>query len=155
MALLQIDQKNAFSIISRALFIPETRMRFPKMFRWVEYCYRENVRPQLWVGDRRFLSVFEVQQGDPLGPELFALAMESILVDLNNQMRQQAREHEPHEGNQHSPALLASYVDDSIVIVEHWLLTKVLDYLQSDKVVAHGLDLKLDKFNIWWPTAPE
>ena len=70
-------------------------------------------------------------------------------------MKQWIREHEPHEGNQHSPTLLTSYLDGGIVIGEPWLLNKVLDYSQSDKVVSHGLHLRLDKCNIWWPTAPQ
>ena len=70
-------------------------------------------------------------------------------------MKQWIREHERHEGNQHSPTLLTSYLDGGIVIGEPWLLKKVLDYSQSDKVVSHGLHLRLDKCNIWWPTAPQ
>ena len=115
MALLQIDLKSAFNLIPRAPFIRETRMGFPKMFRWVKYCYGQNAKPHLWVGDRRFLSFCRVQHGDPLGPMLLALAMQLILVDLNNKMKEWTREHESHGGNNNSPEILVFYLDDGII----------------------------------------
>ena len=73
MALLQIDLINAFNHIPQALSIREMRMKFPKMFRWVQYCYGENKKPHLCEATVDFSVSAEPTQ-----------AMQPILVYLNN-----------------------------------------------------------------------
>ena len=49
----------------------------PELAPWVDLCYgRESV---IWFGDRELVSGRGVQQGDPLGPALFAMAIQPVI----------------------------------------------------------------------------
>ncbi|KAL8121383.1 hypothetical protein AgCh_018206 [Apium graveolens] len=76
LSMLLVDFKNAFNLIERSILLQEARVRCPSISPWVEFCYS---RPaQLYYGGSVLWSCQEVQQGDPLGPLLFVLALHPL-----------------------------------------------------------------------------
>ena len=74
---LLLDFSNAFNSISREKMFKEVRSHIPSMAAWLECCY--GAQPLLHLEDHTILSCSGVQQGDPLGPLAFALALQPIL----------------------------------------------------------------------------
>lgn len=87
-----------------------------------------------------------VQQGDPLGPLLFALALKPITDRLQALL--------PPSPPQLNASFLALYMDDGVVIAPHDVLCHVLEELASPHTLSHGLHLRQDKCSVWWPSAP-
>lgn len=116
-ALLKLDLKNAFNLVSRAAFIKQVRINFPELEPWVRYCY-ESDSPYLWVGELRFRSVTGVQQGDPLGPLLFSLALQAALTELSLVLSEQD-EGEAEHASTKSVLLQSFYLDDGIIVAKH------------------------------------
>ena len=72
------DFENAFNTINRGKFLREVRHHMPGLARWVEWCYG---RPSKIFFDGAVIrSEVGVQQGDPLGPLLFGLALQPVLI---------------------------------------------------------------------------
>ena len=67
----------AFNSIDCARMFEEVRARIPSMAAWLECCY--GARSSLHLGDNTLLSCCGVQQGDPLSPLGFALALHPIV----------------------------------------------------------------------------
>ena len=66
------DFENAFNTVDRGRFLREVRHHLPGLARWAEWCYG---RPsKLFFEGAVISSEVGVQQGDPVGPLLFALA---------------------------------------------------------------------------------
>ena len=74
------DFKNAFNSIDRGKFLHEARHHLPGLSRWVEWCYGGSSK---LFFEGTIKSDVGVQQGDPLGPLLFSLALQPILVELS------------------------------------------------------------------------
>ena len=68
---------NAFNTVDRASLLRETRLRLPGLSPWAEWCYGHHSR--LLFQGTPLSSEAGVQQGDPLGPLLFALALQPAL----------------------------------------------------------------------------
>ena len=79
--ILKVDMKNAFNAVSRQAVLDECAQHFPEILPWVTWCYQSH--PRLWHTMAMFLSEAGVQQGDPLGPLLFALALHRLVLELN------------------------------------------------------------------------
>eukprot|EP00972_Heterocapsa_arctica_P067147 9910030-Heterocapsa_arctica.AAC.1 len=60
-------------------FFHKIRRVFPGLAPWTEFCYRD--ASQLLLDDRRLRSDRGIQQGDPLGPALFALAIHEAILE--------------------------------------------------------------------------
>jgi hypothetical protein len=82
------DFRNAF--VCRAKALEVVRQEFPQLLPWLQSIYSE--RSHLWMqsdaglggGARDFIwSEDGAQQGDPLGPFLFCVAMQQVLVQAN------------------------------------------------------------------------
>jgi hypothetical protein len=78
---LKVDMRNAFNMISRQAVLDECSKHFPELLPWVAWCYKAH--PQLWHALGRFVSAAGVQQGDPIGPLLFAVALNRLIVTIN------------------------------------------------------------------------
>jgi hypothetical protein len=76
--LLKIDFRNAFNEVSRERFLEQVSLHFPGLYDWAWWCYGRPSR--LVFGEREVFSSSGVQQGDPLGPFFFCLALK-LLVD--------------------------------------------------------------------------
>ena len=74
---LMLDFSNAFNNISRSCMFDEIRERIPSLSPWMESCY--GCRSILHLGEEKILSCCGVQQGDPLGPLGFALALQPVV----------------------------------------------------------------------------
>ena len=75
-----VDFSNAFNCIDRSKMFEEMRARIPSLALWMEYCY--GGQPFLHLGDTIIRSCCGVQQGDPLGPLGFALALQPIVDSI-------------------------------------------------------------------------
>jgi hypothetical protein len=71
--MLKVDFSNAFNCIDRSVF----SLKFPEIFKWVYFCYASH--SYMYVGDFKWSCSQGVQQGDPLGPLLFFLALQILI----------------------------------------------------------------------------
>eukprot|EP00731_Ephydatia_muelleri_P013255 Em0007g565a len=80
---LKADMRNAFNLVSRQAILDECASLFPELLPWVLWCY--GTHSALWHPMGRVSSESGVQQGDPLGPLLFALVLQKIIsvVDMD------------------------------------------------------------------------
>ncbi|MCI46854.1 hypothetical protein A2U01_0068095, partial [Trifolium medium] len=60
-------------MVDRSALLHEMIVRCPSISLWVEFLYGKSTR--LYLGDEHIMSATRVQQGDPLGPLLFALVL--------------------------------------------------------------------------------
>ena len=99
--MVKVDFSNAFNCVNRQAFLEQCRHHFPGLSRWAEWCY---IHPSnLYFGTHLIASGRGVQQGDPLGPLFFALALQPLLAQL-------------HEGvSDQGLQLVFSYLDDLIL----------------------------------------
>ena len=78
--LIKLDFANAFNSVRRQDVVNATRVHFPGLARFVAWAYG---RPtNLRFGETVIPSASGVQQGDPLGPLLFAAAIQPLTVEL-------------------------------------------------------------------------
>ena len=62
----------------------EIRAHIPALSPWMESCYA--TQPILRLGEETILSCCGVQQGDPLGPLGFALALQPIIERIQQEV---------------------------------------------------------------------
>lgn len=90
-----------------------------------------------------------MQQGDPLGPLLFSLALRELLNDLEVKLKAWNLE----LGGERV-ALRVFYCDDGVFVGHHLILQRVLTYFESSLALSHGFHLRRDKSQVWWPCPP-
>ena len=83
-ALLQLDLSNAFNSLDRRAILDEVRHRVPLLFGWAQTCYASH--SHLFVQGHLLSSQQGVQQGDPLGPFLFALTWQRLVRKLPSEL---------------------------------------------------------------------
>ena len=72
-AVVKVDMRNAFNLVSRQALLDECAVHFPELFPWAFWCYGSH--PLLWHPLGHLSSQSGVQQGDPLDPLFFALVL--------------------------------------------------------------------------------
>lgn len=143
LAMVQVGLVNAFNVVSRRTILNEIATHLPELGDWTSYCYGPDTRANLWVRDERFHSTCGMQQGDPLGPLYFAMAIHPILTDINTIMKRST-----------APAFLSFYLDDGIMIGTHVALREALTLLEAPQTKARGMHVCMRKCNLWWTSSP-
>ena len=82
--ILLVDFSNAFNSVHRSALCREVREHTPGISAWMECSY--GVQPLLHLSDHTLYSCCGVQQGDPLGPLGFALALHPIVRRIQHQV---------------------------------------------------------------------
>ncbi|XP_026403713.1 uncharacterized protein LOC113299002 [Papaver somniferum] len=134
MTMLLVDFSNAFNLVDRSTLIREGRHRCPSIASWIEFCYSSPAR--LYYNDVVLSSAQEVQQGDPLGPLLFALALHPIAENITTQC---------------SLDLHAWYLDDGTIVGDTMEVSKALKIIQTNGP-ARGLHVNVTKTEVFWPS---
>ena len=101
----------------RQTFLEQCRHHFPGLSRWAEWCYTSP--SVLLVGQDTISSESGVQQGDPLGPLLFSLALQPIL-DLVNIRR-----------SDHGLQLSFSFLDDLNLAGEQQAIAQAFQFIRE------------------------
>lgn len=128
---VKVDMKNAFNTLFRTKMLTAAR-RFPILAHWLATCYGSH--SHLWFGEFVLSSQKGVQQGDPLGPLLFALT----LMDTINEI----------QGLR--PLLNKWYLDDGVIFGTHETIAAVIKVLESPSLTGLGLELNASKCELIW-----
>ena len=80
--ILKLDVKNAYNSVHRSTVLEEIYKRCPEIYPLVWQSYSTTM--PLFIGDTVIESQTGVQQGDPLGPLCFALAIDPIIRPLES-----------------------------------------------------------------------
>ena len=75
--LIKVDVRNAFNTVRRDAFLSQVKARAPAVYPLLRNTYSEPT--QLCIGGQTIASCSGVQQGDPLGPAAFALALDPVI----------------------------------------------------------------------------
>ncbi|GJS29937.1 putative reverse transcriptase domain-containing protein [Tanacetum coccineum] len=134
LAMLTVDFSKAFNLVDRSESLQEVRVRCPSIFVWVDFLYGQATR--LYIGDTHIWSATRVQQGDPLGPFLFALVLHLLVHKIRDTCKL---------------LLHAWYLDDGTVIRDSEEVTRVLDIIKVSGP-GLGLELNIKKTKIFWPS---
>ena len=82
--LLKLDVSNAFNSIDRKTFIGEIATRYKSLYFLINEAFSNP--STLFAGEHRIPSSRGIQQGDPLGPALFALAVDKIAKNVSSEL---------------------------------------------------------------------
>ena len=133
--ILLVNFSNAFNSVSCQVLFEEVRSQIPSLSAWMECSYGS--QPILLLNNQSILSCCGVQQGDPLGPFGFSLALHPIVRKIKEQV----------------PGLVinAWYLDDSTLCGSPADLARAHSISESDGP-SHGLFLNRAKSLIYTPS---
>jgi hypothetical protein len=84
LALSTFDFTNALNEVSRQKILDIVQEKYPDLYPYVKMCYAKT--SHVWWDGHRMMSAWGIQQGDPLGPLLFCLAIHRVLTEVANQV---------------------------------------------------------------------
>ena len=135
-SVMKVDFKNAFNLVSRDAVLQECAKHFPDLLPWVAWCYGSH--PFLWHTMGQLTSQSGVQQGDPLGPFLFALVLHKVAGAIK-------------EDTECSQLLYqAWYLDDGILAGKKSSIRRSLSLLQ-ELGPPLGLYINISKCELYCP----
>ena len=82
--LLKTDFRNAFNTLRRDKLLTEIREQCPYLYKFIWQAY--SAPSTLFFGRYTLDSATGVQQGDPLGPALFSLAIQSLVTTMSSEV---------------------------------------------------------------------
>ena len=152
---VKFDFENAFNTVSREAIRDEVKEHFPSMLAWYDFCYGT---PAMLMCQGSILpcrSMQGVQQGDPLGPLLFALGIRKLCKAVQTSQTPQTRQAQtnPEQGKT-GPDQEASknatlwYLDDGIAMGKPEEVRQMFDMV-ARQAWDVGLRLNLSKCEIW------
>ena len=124
-SLSSLTSPNAFNNVSRRAVLTAATASFPGLARWATWCYGKP--SHLRFGSAALLSAGGVQQGDPLGPLLFAAALHGLAQELRAGLD-----------------LAIFYLDDGVIAGDVASVGAALAHLQC-RGLELGLQLNLTK----------
>ncbi len=136
---LKLDFANAFNLVSRTQALEQVKTHFPGLARWAQWCYQQP--SHLVFGSHLLSSETGVQQGDPLGPLLFAAAIHPLAVKLKTL-----------EAHGKKLDLCPFYLDDGFLAGDRQVVAAALNLLQKEGE-ALGLKLNVGKCELILPCA--
>ena len=81
----KLDFRNAFNTLNRCNMLDSVQSLIPELYHICLLAYQD---PSiLFSGTKTILSCEGVQQGDPLGPFLFSIAIQPLLTDIKSDLR--------------------------------------------------------------------
>lgn len=131
--LVTMDLSNAFNCIDRSAVLDSIRRVTPELAPWVDFCYAHD--SNLLLGSEKLVSARGVQQGDPLGPALFAVAIQSAIAAAKRQVLDEL----PGELD-----WTVFYLDDGVVAGTDAAVARLCDLLKT-AFADIGLDLTYPK----------
>jgi hypothetical protein len=131
LCVLQVDMSDAFNSLDRTAMLQRVHVKSPALSAWAHFCYAQP--SPLFVGESVLLSQRGSQQGDPLGPALFALAIQPVIEGLMGQ-----------EGLHWQ----CWFLDDGLLVGSEAALRRLLPLLATE-LSKLGLKVNLSKCAIW------
>ena len=135
---LLLDFSNAFNSVSREAIFSEVRSQIPTLSAWMESCY--SCQPLLFLGEESIRSCCGVQQGDPLGPLGFALALHPLAERIKSEVP--------------GLSLNAWYLDDGTLVGSPGDLAAALYIIERDGPTI-GLQLNRKKSLLYIPESAD
>lgn len=122
-------------MIDRSSILLETKEHFPELLNFTTFCYSNSASLFIENGE-----IIAIQQGDPLGPFLFSLVLQTLIKSINTKFP-----------NLHSNLW---YLDDGTIIGESTQLLEVFHFI-SEEGPTLGLHINPTKCSMYWPTSQE
>ena len=122
--------KNVFNLVSRQTVLEECATFYAELLPWVSYCYGSH--PLLWHPLGKITTECGVQQGDPLGPLLFSLALHKLVSSIDA------------DDGCLDLLLQAWYLDDGVLAGSHPAVLRAVHLLEELDPVL-GIHINLTK----------
>ena len=131
-AMVFVDFENAFNRVSRQAMLEEVVVHLPRFYGWVQYSY--GVGAKLFAGSDLIEATSGVQQGDPLGPLLFAMVLQPLLKRIRSGFS----------------LVTGAYLDDLTLAGPSRQVAEALQWLRREGP-SRGLRINIAKTIVWSP----